>query len=204
MTGRRRSTTACHAFSIPPGILESSAMIPLTDLLRPLASAPLHLARGCALAAFVLALPAAAQSGAPAQAPGTPAANAGKPDTASNIGAKMNELQKIDSTPGTGPEAVAGKAVVVHYTGWLYDPAAPDHKGRKFDSSLDRRQPLTFVLGTGRVIKGWDEGVAGMRVGGKRTLVIPPDLGYGARGAGNAIPPNATLVFDVELMEVRP
>jgi len=98
---------------------------------------------------------------------------------------------------------VAGKTVVVHYTGWLYDPAAADKHGNKFDSSLDRGQPFSFPLGGQRVIRGWDQGVAGMKVGGKRTLIIPPDMGYGARGAGNVIPPNATLVFDVELLEVK-
>ena len=121
----------------------------------------------------------------------------------SNNGAKMNELQKSDTKQGTGAEAVSGKTVVVHYTGWLYDATAPDHHGSKFDSSVDRGQPFSFVLGAGRVIKGWDQGVAGMKVGGKRTLVIPPDLGYGARGAGGVIPPNATLLFDVELLDVR-
>ncbi len=119
------------------------------------------------------------------------------------LGAKVTELQKIDVKQGTGAEAVAGKAVIVHYTGWLYDPAAADRKGAKFDSSLDRKVPFGFVLGAGRVIKGWDEGVAGMKVGGQRTLVIPPQLGYGERGAGGAIPPNATLLFDVELLEVK-
>jgi FKBP-type peptidyl-prolyl cis-trans isomerase FkpA len=117
--------------------------------------------------------------------------------------AKMAQLQISDSTVGTGAEAVSGKTVVVHYTGWLYDPAAPDKKGRKFDSSVDRGQPFTFPLGARRVIRGWDEGVAGMRVGGKRTLVIPPDMGYGSRGAGGVIPPDATLLFDVELLGVR-
>lgn len=112
-------------------------------------------------------------------------------------------LQKIDVKQGTGTEAVSGKPVVVHYTGWLYDPAKPDQKGQKFDSSRDRGQPFSFPLGGGRVIKGWDEGVAGMKVGGQRTLVIPPDKGYGARGAGGVIPPNATLIFDVELIEVK-
>jgi FKBP-type peptidyl-prolyl cis-trans isomerase FkpA len=101
-----------------------------------------------------------------------------------------------------GTEAKPGP-VVVHYTGWLQDPSKADGHGSKFDSSVDRRQPFEFVLGGGQVIRGWDEGVAGMKVGGKRTLVIPPEMAYGARGAGGVIPPNATLVFDVELVEVR-
>jgi FKBP-type peptidyl-prolyl cis-trans isomerase FkpA len=96
---------------------------------------------------------------------------------------------------GTGTEAVAGKRVGVHYTGWLTD-------GTKFDSSVDRGDPFVFKLGAGQVIKGWDQGVAGMKIGGKRKLTIPPDLGYGARGAGGVIPPNATLVFEVELLTV--
>ena len=130
------------------------------------------------------------------------------PDTApkssqSKLDAKVMQLQTIDTTVGTGAEAVKGKVVVVHYTGWLYEPSLPDKKGRKFDSSLDRRSPFSFPLGGGRVIRGWDEGVAGMHVGGKRTLVIPPDMGYGSRGAGGVIPPDATLIFDVELLEVR-
>ena len=112
-------------------------------------------------------------------------------------------LKMTDKKVGTGAEAVAGKTVVVHYTGWLFDAAAPDNKGKKFDSSRDRNQPFDFPLGGGRVIKGWDQGVAGMKVGGQRTLVIPPELGYGARGAGGVIPPNATLVFDVELLDVK-
>ncbi|MEP6998679.1 MAG: FKBP-type peptidyl-prolyl cis-trans isomerase [Betaproteobacteria bacterium] len=117
--------------------------------------------------------------------------------------AKLNELQKIDNKIGTGAEAVKGASVVVHYTGWLYAPATPDRKGTKFDSSRDRNEPFTFPLGGGRVIRGWDEGVAGMKVGGQRTLIIPPDLGYGSRGAGGVIPPGATLVFDVELLDVK-
>jgi FKBP-type peptidyl-prolyl cis-trans isomerase FkpA len=121
----------------------------------------------------------------------------------SKIGATVTELKKIDTKQGDGAEAVAGKAVIVHYTGWLYDPTAPDGHGTKFDSSLDRKLPFGFVLGAGRVIKGWDEGVAGMKVGGKRTLVIPPQMGYGERGAGGVIPPNATLLFDVELVDVK-
>jgi len=115
----------------------------------------------------------------------------------------MTELIKTDTKLGEGAEATAGKDVLVHYTGWLYDEAAPDHKGRKFDSSHDRSEPFHFSLGAGEVIKGWDQGVEGMKVGGQRTLVIPANLGYGARGAGGVIPPNATLVFDVELLAVR-
>jgi FKBP-type peptidyl-prolyl cis-trans isomerase FkpA len=123
--------------------------------------------------------------------------------TTSKFGANVTELQIVDQKPGTGAEAVSGKAVIVHYTGWLYDPAAPDGHGTKFDSSLDRGMPFGFFLGGGKVIKGWDEGIIGMKVGGKRTLVIPPSKGYGERGAGGVIPPNATLLFDVELLEVK-
>ena len=115
----------------------------------------------------------------------------------------MSELKKIDTVVGDGKEASAGNHVDVHYTGWLYDENAPDHKGQKFDSSLDRGQLFSFPLGAGNVIKGWDEGVAGMKIGGKRTLIIPSEMGYGARGAGGVIPPNATLVFDVELHGVN-
>ena len=111
-------------------------------------------------------------------------------------------LQYEDTSPGSGVEAVAGKTVRVHYTGWLLDVNAKDGRGRKFDSSKDRGDPFSFRLGGGEVIRGWDEGVAGMKVGGTRVLTIPPDLGYGARGAGGAIPPNATLVFEVELLGV--
>ena len=121
----------------------------------------------------------------------------------SKLSATVQTLQKNDVKQGSGVEAVPGKAVVVHYTGWLYDPGKPDGKGTKFDSSVDRKVPFGFILGAGRVIRGWDEGVAGMKVGGQRTLIIPPDMGYGARGAGGVIPPNATLIFDVELLEVK-
>ena len=113
------------------------------------------------------------------------------------------QLQKTDISVGTGAEAVKGKAAVVHYTGWLFDPSATDKKGRKFDSSLDRNTPFSFPIGAGRVIRGWDEGVVGMRVGGRRTLVIPPDMGYGSRGAGGVIPPDATLLFEIELLDVK-
>jgi FKBP-type peptidyl-prolyl cis-trans isomerase len=119
------------------------------------------------------------------------------------MNAKITELQKTDSVVGTGAEAVKGKVAVVHYTGWLYDPSSVDKKGRKFDSSLDRGSPFSFPLGGGRVIRGWDEGVAGMRVGGRRTLVIPAEMAYGSRGAGGVIPPDATLLFEIELLEVR-
>ena len=117
--------------------------------------------------------------------------------------ANITALEFTDTTVGTGEAAVSGKEVTVHYTGWLYDEHAPECRGKKFDSSKDRDDPFSFRLGAGMVIKGWDEGVAGMKVGGARTLVIPAALGYGARGAGGVIPPNATLVFDVELPQVR-
>ncbi len=146
--------------------------------------------------ALLLAGDLAAQTPSAATSPTTSTAP-------TQTGAKVTELQKTDTKQGTGAEAVAGKAVIVHYTGWLYDAAAADRKGAKFDSSLDRKVPFGFILGAGRVIKGWDEGVAGMKVGGQRTLVIPPHLGYGERGAGGVIPPNATLLFDVELLEVK-
>ena len=117
--------------------------------------------------------------------------------------ANIKDLEWTDTKVGTGVAATAGKEVTVHYTGWLYDETAAECHGKKFDSSRDRDEPFSFRLGAGRVIQGWDQGVAGMLVGGMRTLVIPPALGYGARGAGGAIPPNATLVFDVELLHVR-
>ncbi len=109
-------------------------------------------------------------------------------------------LKYEDTQPGTGAEAVAGKTCVMHYTGWLW---VNDAKGKKFDSSLDHGSPFSFGLGRGQVIQGWDEGVAGIKIGGKRTLLIPPELGYGARGAGGVIPANATLLFEVELLEIK-
>src|SRR4051812_41084551 len=109
-------------------------------------------------------------------------------------------LQIIDTKPGTGASPRSGQTAVVHYTGWLYVNGA---KGKKFDSSVDRNEPFEFPLGQGRVIAGWDQGVATMKVGGKRTLIVPPQLGYGAQGAGGVIPPNATLIFDVELLGVK-
>ena len=109
-------------------------------------------------------------------------------------------LRYEDTNPGDGDEAAAGQFVQVHYTGWLYENGT---QGAKFDSSRDRNDPFAFSLGAGMVIQGWDEGVAGMKVGGKRTLIIPPELGYGARGAGGVIPPHATLKFDVELLGIE-
>ena len=109
-------------------------------------------------------------------------------------------LQITDSKVGTGATPKRGQICVMHYTGWLYENGV---KGKKFDSSVDRNEPFEFPIGQKRVIAGWDEGVATMKVGGKRTLIIPPELGYGARGAGSAIPPNATLIFDVELLDVK-
>jgi peptidylprolyl isomerase len=122
------------------------------------------------------------------------AQTAGKPMTT------PSGLQIIDTKAGTGASPKTGQICVMHYTGWLYENGA---KGAKFDSSVDRGQPFEFPIGTHRVIAGWDEGVATMKVGGKRTLIIPPELGYGARGAGGVIPPNATLMFDVELLDVK-
>jgi FKBP-type peptidyl-prolyl cis-trans isomerase FkpA len=119
------------------------------------------------------------------------------------MNASITELVKNDTQLGEGREAEPGFNVTVHYTGWLYDPSKEDGKGKKFDSSLDRREPFVFFLGGGQVIQGWDEGFAGMKVGGKRTLIIPPHMGYGEYGAGGVIPPNATLIFDVELLGIK-
>lgn len=115
----------------------------------------------------------------------------------------ITSLHVTDTKVGAGQQAKAGNEVTVHYTGWLYDPKAADKHGKKFDSSRDRNDPFPFKLGAGAVIRGWDQGVEGMKVGGTRTLVIPSELAYGSRGAGGAIPPNATLVFDVELLSVK-
>jgi FKBP-type peptidyl-prolyl cis-trans isomerase FkpA len=116
----------------------------------------------------------------------------------------VTQLITIDREPGDPKAATAAtrNAVLMHYTGWLYDPSKPDGKGTQFDSSIGRTTPFGFIIGAGRVIKGWDQGVPGMKVKGKRTLVIPPHLGYAERGAGGKIPPNATLIFDVELVDI--
>jgi peptidylprolyl isomerase len=125
------------------------------------------------------------------------------PALAQTAGATMTNpsgLQITDAKVGEGASPKTGQTCVMHYTGWLYNNG---EKGKKFDSSVDRGEPFAFTLGVGQVIRGWDEGVASMKVGGKRTLIIPPALGYGARGAGGVIPPNATLIFDVELLGVK-
>ena len=123
--------------------------------------------------------------------------------TQSGAPADVTTLAKDDKVTGTGAEARPGMTVSVHYTGWLYDPSKPDTRGKKFDSSKDRNEPFEFQLAKGDVIAGWDEGVAGMKVGGKRVLTIPSKMGYGARGAGGDIPPNAALVFEVDLLGVK-
>lgn len=128
----------------------------------------------------------------------------GEAEMSSNDGGSgITELQITDIVDGDGPTAEAGQTVVVHYTGWLFNPDQPENKGEKFDSSVDRDDPFSFTLGAGRVIRGWDEGFAGMQIGGKRILVIPPDMGYGERGAGGVIPPNATLMFEVDLLDIQ-
>jgi FKBP-type peptidyl-prolyl cis-trans isomerase len=132
---------------------------------------------------------------------GAPAAPAG--GSAPAVAVDVTALAKDDRTAGTGAEARPGMMVSVHYTGWLYDPSAADKRGKKFDSSKDRGEPFEFQLGKGDVIAGWDEGVAGMKIGGTRVLTIPSNMGYGARGAGADIPPNAALVFEVELLGVK-
>jgi peptidylprolyl isomerase len=119
---------------------------------------------------------------------------------AENFVTMASGVQYHDEVPGTGPEPQPGQTVTVNYTGWLYEAG---QKGTKFDSSLDRNRPFSFVLGAGQVIAGWDAGVATMHVGGKRTLIIPANLGYGDRGAGGVIPPGATLIFDVDLLSVK-
>jgi FKBP-type peptidyl-prolyl cis-trans isomerase FkpA len=117
--------------------------------------------------------------------------------------ADIDGLRVQTLEPGAGDAIEAGEVAVVDYTGWLYDPEAPDARGRRFDSSLDRGEPFRFTVGAGEVIAGWDQGVAGMRPGERRELVIPPELGYGSRGAGGVIPPNAVLLFEVELREIE-
>ena len=116
---------------------------------------------------------------------------------------KITEFTTIDNQLGEGREAEKGLTITVHYSGWIYDENEDDKKGNKFDSSKDRNEPFTFVLGVGQVIKGWDDGFAGMKIGGTRTIIIPSEMGYGSRGAGSVIPPNADLIFDVELLGIQ-
>ncbi len=143
----------------------------------------------------------------PASAPSSDSAastDAAPATSSPATGTESMPLQKIELAPGNGAEIKSGQTALVHYTGWLFDAASPENKGKKFDSSVDRNEPFEFPVGAGMVIKGWDEGVVGMKVGSKRRLVIPPEMGYGARGAGGGlIPGGATLVFDVELVEIR-
>lgn len=157
---------------------------------------------------FVFLAAAAVSGCAPDGAPGESAETEAQADTE----AGANAAEEIEIVPGLtmrklengyGRAAVAGDLATVHYTGWLYDADAPDGRGKKFDSSVDRGQPFQFPLGAGRVIRGWDEGVVGMLIGEKRELKIAPELGYGNRGAGSAIPPGATLLFEVELMGLQ-
>ena len=157
--------------------------------------------RSCVVLAIV-ALPhaAIAQDKAEDKAATTPSVAAPSP-----AAAVAPQLKIIEREAGTGKEVQSGRAAMVQYTGWLYDEKAPDNKGKQFDTSANRGLPFGFIVGVGKVIKGWDQGVLGMKVGGKRTLIIPPQLAYGDRDVGNgAIPANSTLVFDIELVDVKP
>ena len=167
----------------------------------------LALATTAVLAALLMAACSrgekSASEAAPAPAAEVAAAEATTaPATPTPSGSETMDLKKTDLAPGTGAEISSGQTALVHYTGWLYDAAAPENKGKQFDSSVGG-EPFEFPLGAGRVIAGWDQGVVGMKVGGKRRLVIPPELAYGNSGAGGVIPPGATLVFDVELVEIQ-
>jgi FKBP-type peptidyl-prolyl cis-trans isomerase len=164
------------------------------------------LANSFAMILTALAVVACSKSEKPGEQMPAPAADAAPAPTASaatpSTGTEAMPMTKTDLTPGTGAEIKTGQNALVHYTGWLYDAAAPENKGKQFDSSVGG-EPFDFPLGGGRVIPGWDQGVVGMKVGGKRRLVIPPELAYGNAGAGGVIPPGATLVFDVELVELQ-
>jgi FKBP-type peptidyl-prolyl cis-trans isomerase FkpA len=166
---------------------------------KPLASSLIMIATLLAIVACSRSEKPPAESPAPAAEAGSATAPAATPST----GTEAMPMTKTDLTPGTGAEIKSGQTALVHYTGWLYDAAAAENKGKQFDSSVGG-EPFEFSLGAGHVIPGWDQGVVGMKVGGKRRLVIPPDMAYGSKGAGGGlIPPGATLVFDVELVEIR-
>jgi FKBP-type peptidyl-prolyl cis-trans isomerase FkpA len=152
--------------------------------------------------AVLLLLAACAEAPRPTQAAQQPIPVPKPIPSRENVTIDTTQLTIREISAGSGKEAVAGKRVLVHYTGWLYDAAAPELKGKQFDSSRTRGVPFDFVPGAGRVIRGWEQGVPGMKVGAKRLLVIPPQLAYGERGAGGVIPPNAILVFEVELVDV--
>jgi FKBP-type peptidyl-prolyl cis-trans isomerase FkpA len=152
-------------------------------------------ASGARIAVVVAALAVCACASAPSKPPTDRSA-------AGTFTTPVTDLQYIDVGVGAGAEALPGTFVVLNYTGWLYDPFAPNHRGAKFDSSRDRDAAFGFYLDTGKVIKGWDEGVPGMKIGGRRTLAVPPGMAYGASGS-SVIPPNATLLFDIELLDVR-
>lgn len=170
----------------------------MSDSVSVFASLP----RGLRAARLGAALLCAALAVSACQRSGTEAAGEGA--AAKVYSGRIAQFQTIDQQVGTGAVAQPGQTVIVHYTGWLYDEKAADKHGTQFDSSLTRGRPFEFLLGAGRVIRGWDDGVAGMRVGGKRVLMVPPDMGYGAAGAGGGvIPPDTSLVFEVELLGVE-
>lgn len=170
----------------------------MSDSVSVFASLP----RGLRAARIGAALLGAALALSACQRPGADAVGEGA--AAKVYSGRIAQFQAIDQQVGTGAVAQPGQTVIVHYTGWLYDEKAADKHGSQFDSSRTRGRPFEFLLGAGRVIRGWDDGVAGMRVGGKRVLMVPPDLGYGAAGAGGGvIPPDTSLVFEVELLGVE-
>lgn len=165
---------------------------------RALESMSVRVCRAFLLAAVALAGVSCVSNPSVGSADGLPVPTS----TVAKIGGPVTKLQVIELSPGSGAEAIPGMFVVVHYTGWLYDPAFLDGRGRKFDSTTDRNAAFGFYLGTGRVIQGWDEGVPGMRIGGKRTLLVPSDMAYGAAGV-DIVPPFASLVFEIELLDAR-
>jgi FKBP-type peptidyl-prolyl cis-trans isomerase len=162
------------------------------------------LANSCTMILTALAIVACGKKPDSEEVPAPVAEAAPAPASAAtpSTGTEAMPMTKTDLSPGNGAEIKTGQTALVHYTGWLFDAAAPENKGKQFDSSVGG-EPFEFPLGAGAVIAGWDQGVVGMKPGGKRRLVIPPDMAYGSRGAGGVIPPGATLVFDVELVEIR-